>query len=839
MSKKLRPIVIGLSFVWMAFVYASFYLVQQQRPITAANLQAVGALLLDALAAGAILAVGAGVGRRVCRWMSVPLQRAEELVLGAGVGLGVLSLAVLGLGLLGWLSRWAMALLLGGLALCVAPDLVATAVAVRQVLAGLRSDHRPPRLVGFYVGATFLLALLPALAPPTDWDGLFYHLTVPRLYVQAGRIAPVTDMPHQFFPGLIEMLYLAAMLLRGDVAAKLLHYGYMLLLGGLVYVMAQRHVGRGCGWPAVGLYAAIPMVAVLGGWAYNDLALAFYQVAALYALLNGLRRGGLSWVALSAICCGLAMGVKYTSLVCPLVIVGGIIWHALRTRSLRAKRSNLHSTLEGVALAQEQPTSDIDGDCLGAKGALANDTGDCFVAKSAPRNDRCCFRRRGASAPWATTNDTGDCLATKSGPAKGAPRNDRCRLGLRALGLFCVVALLVAAPWYARNVAFTGNPVYPFAYRLFGGPDASSGVGWNEWRAAWYARAGSGLGSDLLAWLRLPWTLTLGLRDMNFYDGRMGPLFLLALPFLIAWSLRLLRRPGPHTQGMGMLIVFALAQYLLWAVGAIHSQSLFQSRLLLPAFVALCAPMAHVYDELGVVDTPALSLRRLIGLSVVLVLAANLCYQFLDTLRARPLPVLLGEESREAYLARTLGAHYGAMELVNERVPEEGRVLLLWEPRSYYSRRWAQPDAILDRWAWLLYRHRADLAAIAAELEEEGYTHVLLHRAGAEFVRREQGGMTPPLPWGGMTPRTPEGGMTPWTSEGGMTPPLPWGGMTLRTPEGGMTLRTPEGGMTPPLPWGGTHGRDDFVALDAFLVTYGRQEGRVGEAYELYRLSAP
>jgi 4-amino-4-deoxy-L-arabinose transferase-like glycosyltransferase len=746
----------------MAFVYASFYLVQQHRPFTAANLQAVSDLVLDVLTAGAILAVGAGVGRRVCRWLQVPFTHpAEQIVLGTGVGLGALSMAVLGMGLLGWLQRWAMVLLLGGLALLVAPDLVAIVSAIREMLAGSHSDQSPPGpgesetaarglpnprsrsdhpdrtkpgLLGLYIGATFLLALPLALAPPADWDGLFYHLTLPRLYIESGRIAPLTDMPHQFFPSLMEMLYLAATLLRGDVAAKLLHYGYMLLLAGLLYLMARRHVGRDHGWPAVALYTAIPMVAVLGGWAYNDLALAFYQVAALYALLYWLRRddlceshdaqrGGpnprltaewqpavepvghrhdpgrakasppsLSWVVLAALCCGLAMGVKYTSLICPLVMVGLIVWHIAHARTSQT---------------------------------------------------------RGAE--------------------------------LRALVLFGGVTLLVAAPWYARNLAFTGNPVYPFAYRLF------DGAAWDAWRAAWYARAGSGLGVDPIAWFRLPWTLSLGLRDMNFYDGRMGPLFLLALPFLIAWSLRLYGRPGPRPQAVGMLMVYALAQYVVWTIGVVASQSLFQSRLLLPAFVALCVPCAYVYDELRTLDTTILSLRRLVGLSVALVLAANLCYQFLDTLRVRPLPVLVGEESREAYLARNLGAHYGAMELINERVPAEGRVLFLWEPRSYYCRRPAQPDAILDRWAWLLVRHKADLAAIAAELEQEGYTHLLLHRAGAEFVRREQDGAIPPAP----------------------------------------------------LPRDGVHGDGDFAALDAFLQIYGRELGRVGEAYELYRLSRP
>ena len=69
-------------------------------------------------------------------------------------------------------------------------------------------------------------ALLVALLPPTDWDGLFYHLTGPKLYLQAGQIVGGIDIPHLNFPSLMEMLFTWAMLLRSDIAAKLLHALY-------------------------------------------------------------------------------------------------------------------------------------------------------------------------------------------------------------------------------------------------------------------------------------------------------------------------------------------------------------------------------------------------------------------------------------------------------------------------------------------------------------------------------------------------------------------------------------------------------------------------------------
>jgi hypothetical protein len=180
MKKSLLWTAIVASFYWMAFVYASFYLVPEQRPVGAAHLRAVGETLLNLLTAALLLFVAAGFGRRICRWLGLSFSTTlEQLVLSTGVGLGLLSLLVLALGLAGGLTRWAMALLLGGLTLVAVPDLIATG----RALHDLRRVQRPPWPLALYLGATILLTLALALAPPTDWDGLFYHLTLPRLYI--------------------------------------------------------------------------------------------------------------------------------------------------------------------------------------------------------------------------------------------------------------------------------------------------------------------------------------------------------------------------------------------------------------------------------------------------------------------------------------------------------------------------------------------------------------------------------------------------------------------------------------------------------------------------------
>ncbi len=617
--------------LWIFITLVLFYWVQ--KPFAPANAAAILRTILDGAAATLIWVSGWTLGGQLLRIMRLPgLSVADRFVLGTGLGLGLLGLLTFGLGLLGLLSRW----LFWGMMLAVAVFLL-----MRDEIAdswqALRRTHRPRRGTALYIGATLLLSLLTALTPPTDWDGLFYHLTGPAWTLMSGRISPLpVRLPHLSFPGLMESLFLLAMVVQSDVTAKLIHWGFALLLGGLTYQLTERYVGVKWGWQSVVVLYAIPMVAVLAGWAYNDLALAFFQIAALYAVLNGRAQpgGSLRWFGLAGAFAGLAMGVKYTSFVCPLALMALALWDAVRKE-----------------------------------------------------------------APWAAV--------------------------LRRVAVFGCMAGVVASPWYVRNLAFTGNPVYPFAYRLF------DGHGWSAWLADWYAQSGTGLGTDWGAILALPVTATLGLRDMNYYDGRTGPLFLIALPALLWTGVGERRKPPAVTA----LLWFALAHFVVWTVGVIESRSLFQSRLLLTGLVALCPVLVYIAHRLHCLDRPGFSLHRFIRLVLVIVLAFNLVVQGLEVISLHPLAYLVGEESRDDFLVRRLGGYYLAMQAV-ATLPDDARVQFLWEPRSYYSQRVLQPDPILETWKYLCETHHRDITAIAADWREQGVTHILLHQAGMELVAR-------------------------------------------------------------------------------------------------------
>lgn len=616
---------------WIFFVTASFFTIQ--KPFDAAAGVALLNNVLNLAVAGWLVVIALGLGSWGLDHLTPELSLVERVVFGISLGLGVLGLLGLLVGAFGLLQPWiAYAVTLGLTGLVILPLNRLYRRWQRATVTDL-----PNPLVALYLGWMALLMGLLALLPPTDWDGLFYHLTGPKLHLETGYLVQNVDIPHLSFPALMEMLFAWAMLLRGDIAAQLLHTVYAFLLAGLVYVTATRLFKLSSGWWAVLLLFSMPMIVTLGSWTYNDLALAFYQLASMYAIIvyaaDSESKGG--WLILSGLCAGFAMSLKYTSFITPLVVVGLIVW--------------------------------FDG--------------------------------------W---------------------QSRRVGRMLINLTVFAVAAWLVAGAWYVRNWLFTGNPVYPFLYGVFGGQF------WDSFRAEWYAAAGTGIGVDPLTLLGLPWLLTMGFRDMNYWDGRTGPILLIFLPLVIWWAIP--RNNANRPVAFYPLLVYVVAQAAFWTLGVIWSRSLWQSRLLLPALIGVIPIVAWIWTQLPRLDLPQFAVSRFVSLTIALTLLLTAVDVGLLTLNTiNPVPYLTGSESRDAYLTRRLGVHYAAMQEINQQLPADAVVLFLWEPRSYYCQRDCRPDSILDAFPHAVYRHQT-AEAIAEAWARDGVTHVLIHRAGLNFV---------------------------------------------------------------------------------------------------------
>lgn len=304
---------------------------------------------------------------------------------------------------------------------------------------------------------------------------------------------------------------------------------------------------------------------------------------------------------------------------------------------------------------------------------------------------------------------------------------------VRAGLLFGAVALVVAAPWYLRNWYFMGNPFYPF---VFGGRF------WDAFRANWYADAGTGIGWNWRELVLLPFNVTLGHRDANYYDGRIGPLYLLFLPFTIWAAVRREEATQRSTwQTLGGFVMIAVA---FWTVGVVNTRGLWQARLLLPALFPLALLTARGMQMAAKLDTPALRLSFVTRVVVAGVVALALLDTGLFVVARQPAGVILGVERPAEYRARVLPEYTAAAALLAQ-TPPDARVYFLFEPRSYEMPRLVQPDPILDNFAHGLYVY-GDATGFVQALRREGYTHVLLYRWGSNFlVKNRPDRMTPRL----------------------------------------------------------------------------------------------
>jgi hypothetical protein len=342
--------------LWVLIVYPAYYVVH--KPLSAANVRAVANVTADLLTWLAMMAFATALGSRLTRRLAYH-SLLERLTLSTGVGLAVFSLVTLGLGLVGLLYGWLFWLLLvaGGLALW--KEFLAIGRALRKA--------RPPRPAGvwsiflsLFAAATLLLALTATLLPPTAWDSLVYHLVGPARYLQAHRLTFDFDNYYLFFPSFVEMLFTAGMALKGDVVPRLLHFGYLLLSLGALGAFLGRFWGRRLGLLAAALFLSIPTAVQIASWSYVDLALTFYNLAALYALLVWLhpkrdQSQPTGWLIVAGIFAGASLSIKYTGGVTLLILDAILLWSLVRHRVTLRRALFGGLVVGGLALAMAAP----------------------------------------------------------------------------------------------------------------------------------------------------------------------------------------------------------------------------------------------------------------------------------------------------------------------------------------------------------------------------------------------------------------------------------------------------------------------------------------------------
>ncbi|MBI4949537.1 MAG: glycosyltransferase family 39 protein [Deltaproteobacteria bacterium] len=169
---------------------------------------------------------------------------------------------------------------------------------------------------------SIIIAVPLALIPPVVRDELISHLAIPKLYLQKGAIHEIPFMNYSYLPQNIDLLYMVSLGLGSDVVPKLIHLGFAVATGLVIYFYLSRASGRATGLVGMLLYLATPLVANLSRTAYIDHGAAFYSTLAVVAALRWREDDGFRWLAVSAISTGLALSAKYNTILTFALITG-------------------------------------------------------------------------------------------------------------------------------------------------------------------------------------------------------------------------------------------------------------------------------------------------------------------------------------------------------------------------------------------------------------------------------------------------------------------------------------------------------------------------------------
>ena len=291
------------------------------------------------------------------------------------------------------------------------------------------------------------------------------------------------------------------------------------------------------------------------------------------------------------------------------------------------------------------------------------------------------------------------------------------------------LSLLFPLPWYLRSALASGNPVFPELYAVFGAPpgrlDAVTAQGLKHFLEHF------GPPRTLFNLLTLPWHMTI---HAAAYDGALGPLFLILLPVLLIarW-----RRALPW---LGAFVLFFIG---IWA----SPWSSFQMRFLVPITPFLAALGAAAFGRLRGLARLAAHRRgaALLAGAGAFLLMLNLppFIQFHEhdrvewegwlnsVLHGVPLEGVIGAESREAYLTRTIRS-YAVWNFANRALPDDARVLTWSNGEQFYTR----PDRI-----WAMSAAANDVAwagpgqddHVLRGLHDLGVTHLIVDRNTPKF----------------------------------------------------------------------------------------------------------
>lgn len=185
----------------------------------------------------------------------------------------------------------------------------------------LRESGVLAAVIGSYALANFTWAI----APEIQFDGLNYHLAIPKAYLQHGGVFEI-EFFHAYFVRSVEMFLTFCIALGGSQTAKLWIFLMGLCSGICVFALGKALFGTRVGYWAAALFLTTPLVGWLSGTAYIDNILTLLVTSAFFAIVQWHEKRTDRWLYVAAVLAGIAIGSKLNAAFAFIVIGPVVLW---------------------------------------------------------------------------------------------------------------------------------------------------------------------------------------------------------------------------------------------------------------------------------------------------------------------------------------------------------------------------------------------------------------------------------------------------------------------------------------------------------------------------------
>ncbi len=270
-----------------------------------------------------------GIGRKIFRRAVADdkFSPAEQLIFSLGLGIGFFEILGMTLGLLGLFYKEIFYFLLVGILVATLPEWTGVLKQISQIKL---PSGRVAKTILVLIVVRLAFNFLAAQAPVTEGDALWYHVTLPKIFIREHRLVD-TYLLAAYLPFNTEMLYVWGMLIKDEILAQSLSF----LVGGIfltasIYLFAKRFFSATVASLAALIFIFTPVVSwesvtpsvdlfwtmwvLLGFWALRRQravlagiflglnlgtkgVLGFLPIAAMLPILAGWKRRNIATVA--------------------------------------------------------------------------------------------------------------------------------------------------------------------------------------------------------------------------------------------------------------------------------------------------------------------------------------------------------------------------------------------------------------------------------------------------------------------------------------------------------------------------------------------------------------